>query len=153
MKCNECGREAYRESPNFCEYCGSSFREKDQSFGHVNDVNHHPMDYGYNQAIEQNVNQTIEQAGNEKAISFKQWIVIYAILLFTPFIPMIGWVIPIVMLFVWGFANNSQSTKKNWARATLIFILANILILIITFAVILSDPRYQQLLNASLGLS
>lgn len=152
MRCKECGREAYSENPNFCEYCGSSFREKDQSYGHSNVVSQQPMDYGYNQGIEQNVNQTIDQVSNEKTISFKQWIVIYAILLFSPFVPVIGLIIPIVMLFVWGFANNSQPTKKNWARATLLFILASLIISFIAFAVILSDPRYQQLLNISLGM-
>lgn len=152
MKCNECGREAYSESPNFCEYCGSSFRDKDHSFGQGGVVTQKPMDYGYNQGIEQNVNQGIDQGNNEKTISFQQWIVIYAILLFAPFIPVIGWVIPIVMLFVWGFANNSQPTKKNWARATLIFVLASLIISIIAFAVILSDPRFQQLLNIPLGM-
>ena len=152
MKCNECGREAYSENPNFCEYCGSSFREKDQTFTHDNVIAPQSMDYGLNQGIEQNPNSGVEQGASEKTISFQQWIIIYAILLFSPFIPVIGWVIPIVMLFVWGFANNSQPTKKNWARATLIFILASLIISVFAFAVILSDPRFQQLLNIPLGM-
>ncbi len=27
----------------------------------------------------------------------------------------------IVLLFVWGFSSNTNTSKKNWARATLIF--------------------------------
>mgnify|MGYP001295982349 CR=1 FL=1 len=153
MRCNECGRESYSERPNFCEYCGSSFREKDLSFEHRSAEVQKPMDYEFNQGIEHKVNQRLDQGSSEKTISFKQWIVIYGILLFSLFIPMIGWVIPIVMLFVWGFANNSQPTKKNWARATLIFILAMIIISLFAFAVILSDPRFQELLNVPLSLS
>ncbi|MCH2445334.1 MAG: hypothetical protein MK225_03255, partial [Candidatus Marinimicrobia bacterium] len=33
-------------------------------------------------------------------------------------IPIVGF----IMLFVWGFGSNTQSSKANWAKATLIMI-------------------------------
>ena len=48
-------------------------------------------------------------------------------------IPIIGF----VMLFVWGFGSNTQPSKANWAKATLIMIGISIVILLLFFGSIL----------------
>ena len=48
-------------------------------------------------------------------------------------IPIVGF----VMLFVWGFGSNTQPSKANWAKATLIMIGISIVILSLFFGSIL----------------
>ena len=48
-------------------------------------------------------------------------------------IPIVGF----VMLFVWGFGSNTQPSKANWAKATLIMIGISIVILLLFFGSIL----------------
>ncbi|HHU71109.1 MAG TPA: hypothetical protein GXZ21_03630 [Clostridiales bacterium] len=156
MKCNECGRQSHSESPNFCEYCGSSFREKDQFFRHSDNIIQQPQNYGNNQGIDQGsrqiINQGIDQDNNERTISFFQWIKMYAILFLPSFIPFVGWVVPLVMLFVWGFANNTQPTKKNWSRATLVFLFVNIIVVAFAFVQFLGNPIFQQILSNPIAI-
>lgn len=52
-------------------------------------------------------------AGYEKPMSLGQWLITLIVLA----IPCIN----IIMLFVWGFGSETQTTKKNFCRATLIF--------------------------------
>ncbi|NLZ82991.1 MAG: hypothetical protein GX915_04940 [Clostridiales bacterium] len=160
MKCNVCGRQSHSESPNFCEYCGSSFREKDQITGHSDFIIQQPLNYGNNQGIEQgsgqrinqNINQGTLQESNERTISFFQWIKMYAILFLPSLIPFVGWVVPLVMLFVWGFANSTQPTKKNWSRATLVYVFVNIIVVGFAFAKLLGDPFFQQIMNSPINM-
>ena len=48
-------------------------------------------------------------------------------------IPIVGF----VMLFVWGFGSNTQPSKANWAKATLIMIGISIVIFLLFFGSIL----------------
>lgn len=72
------------------------------------------------------------------------------------FIPCVGWLIYIVMLFVWAFDKKYNSTSRNWAKAELIFsavsifitaIIAVILIVNIvaynTYQSVPIDPYYE----------
>ena len=47
-------------------------------------------------------------------ISVGEWVITTIILA----IPIIGF----IMLFIWGFGSNTQPSKANWAKATLIMI-------------------------------
>ena len=47
-------------------------------------------------------------------ISVGEWVITTIILA----IPIVGF----IMLFVWGFGSNTQLSKANWAKATLIMI-------------------------------
>jgi fatty acid desaturase len=49
------------------------------------------------------------------------------------YIPIVGF----VMLFVWGFGSNTQPSKANWAKATLIMIGISIVIFLLFFGSIL----------------
>lgn len=44
--------------------------------------------------------------------------------IFITAIPLIG----LIMLFVWGFGNNTKPSKANWARATLLWLLVGFVI-------------------------
>jgi len=114
MKCNICGRQSQNEEANFCEYCGSSFRE------HVHTaLNSTPREqigasgrYSGSMAMQMSdgaAGQTGAGATeSDKPISFLNWIATYGII----FIPFVGGIIFIVQLFIWAFSNNSPSSKK-----------------------------------------
>ncbi|MBC8256933.1 MAG: hypothetical protein H8E85_06440 [Candidatus Marinimicrobia bacterium] len=53
-------------------------------------------------------------------ISVGEWVITTIILA----IPIVGF----IMLFVWGFGSNSQPSKANWAKATLIMIAVSIVL-------------------------
>lgn len=57
------------------------------------------------------------------AISLKEWI----ITLLITFIPIVN----IVMYFVWSFGSTATETKKNWAKASLIWIAVGFVISIL----------------------
>ena len=51
-----------------------------------------------------------------------------------PFIPIVGPLVYIIMLFVWAFGDNKNETFKNWAKATLIFAAIIFALYIVLFA-------------------
>ena len=55
----------------------------------------------------------------EKPLTFLSFLGSYGIF----FIPVIGTVLFPIMLLVWSFSSKVSVTKKNWARATLIFVI------------------------------
>ena len=58
-------------------------------------------------------------------MSIGDWIITSIILA----IPIVGF----VMLFVWGFGSNTQPSKANWAKASLIMIGISIVIVLLFF--------------------
>ena len=52
-----------------------------------------------------------------------------------PMIPLVGWIIYIIMLFIWSGDNNKEDTFRNWAKAQLI-IMAVAIVLTVLLAVI-----------------
>lgn len=135
MICNTCGRQTKNEDANFCEYCGSSYRE------HIN------MTYQPQPSVE------VPVSSKENIMTFQYWLGIYGLLLGSVFIPYIGIFIPIVLLCVWAFSNRSNQNKKNWARATLIFLVVYIIVSIVMLVFLMSTPMMQEtmsILNNSL---
>ena len=51
----------------------------------------------------------------EEEVSVGEWIITFIIFS----IPIVGF----IMLFVWGFGDNTKPSKRNWARAMLISII------------------------------
>jgi hypothetical protein len=174
MKCNVCGRQTINEEANFCEYCGSSFREHMQqqpmnqmppyNQGNVfNQGNPYNQGNAYNQEnpygagsmpnMMPGANQQSDpnMVQPEKPTSFLDWLGTYGIML----IPCVGWLVFIVMLFIWGFGNKASTSKKNWARATLIFAGALLLILIAYLAMVmpLYMDVYTQMMNGTFDMN
>lgn len=131
MVCKVCGRNSASDNPNYCEYCGSSFREK---------VPFRQDDFLFTNTQQDEVNT----ATNEKNISFGNWL--GSMLL--PFIPFVGIFVYIVMLFVWAFGNDTPPSKKNWARATLIITAVSIILLIIMFT-----SAMTELINSGMDIN
>ena len=65
---------------------------------------------------------------NYRAVSVGNW-VMTMLLMCIPFIN-------IILLFVWAFGNNTEVSKANWAKATLVWFLLGFIIWIIMFFVL-----------------
>jgi hypothetical protein len=63
-------------------------------------------------------------------MSMKDWV----ITLLISYIPLVG----LIMLIVWAFDSNTNVNKKNWAKASLIWMLIGIGIAIIIFVIFMS---------------
>lgn len=113
MICNICGRNIENENANFCENCGTSLR------GHVVEQNN---TYQKESQID-NVNEKKEE---QKPISFGNWMGS----LILPFIPLVGPIIYLVMLFIWSFGSDTNQSKKNWARAQLIVTIISVVLVV-----------------------
>ena len=64
-----------------------------------------------NETVQHN---SVNELPKYNPISVGEWVITTIILA----IPIIGF----IMLFVWGFGSNTQPSKANWAKATLIMI-------------------------------
>jgi hypothetical protein len=162
MKCNVCGRQTMNEEANFCEYCGSSFREHMQQqpmnqMPPYNQGNLYNQENPYNAGPMPNVMPGVSPQSNpdlvqpERPTSFLDWLGTYGIML----IPCVGWLVFIVMLFIWGFGNKASTSKKNWARATLIF--AGVLLVLVIAYLAMIMPLYmdiyQQMMNGTFDMN
>ncbi len=64
-----------------------------------------------------------QQLPNAEPLSVKDWV----ITLLITYIPLVG----LIMLLVWAFDSGTNLNKKNWAKASLIWMLIGIAIAII----------------------
>ena len=67
----------------------------------------------------------LDESPQYSPMSIGDWIITSIILA----IPIVGF----VMLFVWGFGSNTQPSKANWAKASLIMIGISIVIALLFF--------------------
>lgn len=139
MICHTCGRQIQNKEANFCEYCGASFRERK---GYEVD----PL-YDGSSIASAPLPPPMPQAAmvnkKEKPVSFLDWLGTYLIM----FIPLVGSIIFIIMMFVWSFGRNVSESKKNWAKATLLMTLIMFIILTIFF----SNQGFMQILNSEIA--
>ena len=136
MNCNVCGRQTMNEEANFCEYCGSSFREQMQNFN-----NTPPIEQG----IPYPNNEPMPNMTQERPVPFINWLAIYGLIL----VPFPGWIILLVLMFVWAFSSNTPKSQKNWARATLIFAGVLFVLLVGYIITILNSSMFQQMMNGT----
>ncbi|NLK27833.1 MAG: hypothetical protein GX306_05770 [Clostridiales bacterium] len=142
MVCNTCGRHTQNENANFCEYCGSSFRENIQDTFYA---------VPQGQPVGQAGNMAQEKEAYEPPISFMNWLGTYAIILLPTFIPF-GWIISLVMLCVWAFTKNTSTSKRNWSRATLIFSILYFIIFIVMMIILLNSPLFKSIMKSTMDL-
>ena len=120
MTCKTCGRKSLNEEANFCFYCGESFRE------HVGlDVKSLPQQHEEKEKEEQSASTRSDL--KDEPVSFMNWLASYGLM----FIPYVGPIAFIGFLIYWSVTNKASQTKKNWAKATLIFIIVNLVIFIL----------------------
>lgn len=130
MICNNCGRQSIREDANFCEYCGNSFREQAP----------------YNPILPKQ--EAAALPDKEKPVSFLNWLGSYALI----FIPFVGGLVFIVMLFVWAFGGYVPTSKKNWARAMLIMVAVATVFVIIFLIVAFNNMNILDIFNGNFNL-
>ncbi len=109
MRCEVCGREAMNPEANYCDYCGTSFREA-----------------GFQAEVKR------EQAASESktATTGGQVPMVWFLgVMCLPFVPMVGAFAYLGVLLYWGFSNNINDSRKSFARATLIFTVAILMLL------------------------
>lgn len=123
MVCKACGRNSSNENANYCEYCGTSFREN--------------TSFNQEENVSANTQQVVQarNENDEKTVSFGNWMGTMLL----PFIPIIGIFIYIVMMFVWAFGSDTPKSKKNWARASLIVSVAAIILFVFMFTSTMMD--------------
>ena len=73
-------------------------------------------------------------------------------ILLLPYIPVIGTFAYIILLFVWSFGKTASTTRKNWARATLVMLVVGIVFMSYMLGGMLSDGSLMEMLNG-LGMS
>ncbi|HHT88872.1 MAG TPA: zinc ribbon domain-containing protein [Clostridiales bacterium] len=136
MVCNSCGRNINNENANFCEYCGASVREGSNYYqsepqnASAQVPPHTPM-------------QAIEVGNNEKPVSFLNWLGTH----FIKLIPFVGGLVYFVMLLIWSFDSNTAESKRNWARAKLVYMLVMFLIamvFVIMIIMMFNDPVFKE---------
>lgn len=127
MVCKSCGRSTSNENANFCDYCGASYKE-------VVFIQNEDK-----QKIEGLVKEYNEVEEGDKPISFRNWVGT----LLLPIIPIVGPIIYLVMMLVWAFGSDTNQSKKNWARASLIvgciFIVLFILLIVNSFTQLINS--------------
>jgi Na+/phosphate symporter len=67
---------------------------------------------------------------NYKPMTIGDWVITFIIQI----IPLVGF----IMLFVWAFGDGTHPSKKTWAQASLIMIVAGIILMILFFGIIVS---------------
>lgn len=138
MVCNSCGRTSGNENANFCDYCGASLKGKDTYVATENgNSGERQLEARVDSTGSSLFGKNVEGQGNdqapqtvyggsyvpstedasEKPVSF--WNFLGSMLI--PFIPIVGPIVYFVMLLVWSFGSDTHPSKKNWARATLVF--------------------------------
>jgi hypothetical protein len=130
MVCNSCGRDNQNENSNFCEYCGASLREGVRPEVEPTTNYSYQNGTGYASAPVPPAApaQAIEIDNSEKPVSVLNWIGTYLIM----FIPIVGGLVFLIMLFVWASGgNNVPTSKKNWAKANLILMLISLIFVIV----------------------
>lgn len=141
MICNTCGRYSHSEEANFCEYCGSSFKE------HAN-IAYNTMPQNQGPTLGRMAGQMIAgQEDTEKPIKFSGWFSTYGLLFGSFLIPYVGWLISIALLFFWSFKANTPVSKKNWARVSLVFVAILFVFLVIWIISFFNSTMFQDFLN------
>lgn len=128
MRCTICGREAMNPEANYCDYCGSSFRECGQENRQwENGAGEKFRDgvseerysaFGTGEYRESTVGNNDRPAvGENKKITI--WTYLGVLLL--PLIPWIGTIAWFVILCYWSFSIKIDEARKCFARAYLIY--------------------------------
>ena len=113
--CNNCGTSLH-DSATFCTNCGASVPASYPAYNPVNPV----------------------APAAKESISVGGWIGRSLI----PFIPLVGGIVYLIMLFIWMGDTKKEDTFRNWAKAQLIvmaIVVGLSIILGIVFGVALAD--------------
>lgn len=156
MKCNKCGAEL-EEGAVFCGACGAKIEqpaEQPAETAALSEPEAEPEAVietvtapAANESVPEAVPvqpaaqpfrpepvvQTVSRQTEDDGlpVSLGTWVCRHLI----TFIPCVGWLIYIIMLFVWAFDKKYNSTSRNWAKAELIFMAIAVILVIVIMAV------------------
>lgn len=116
MICTNCSN-SYEDGASFCRDCGAPL---------VPNMN--APQGGAGAAPPEPARKAAQEPNT---VSIGEWIWV----LLLPLIPCVGWLVWLVMMFVWGFGETVKPSKKTFARASLIVALVAV-VLVIVLAVI-----------------
>ncbi len=119
-KCFNCNKE-FDNGIDFCPSCGSRLSENDATV-----VANEPAP-----AVAPAPQPAVNQVNNEP-VSIGEWMV-----MLVQFIPCVGWLVWLIVLLVWAFGDNVKQSKKTFAKANLIVMLAVLILVILFYAVII----------------
>lgn len=111
MRCTMCGREITNPDANYCDYCGTALG-----------------DAAYR---EEQPEQHTTKEDAQKADRVPTGVFLGVMCL--PIIPFVGTLAYLVVLFYWAFAAGIEDSRKSFARATLIYTAAA---LVLAFVVV-----------------
>jgi len=157
MICNSCGRNNQNEDANFCEYCGVSLQESNLQESNVQEIKP-TYNYSYKNETDNTstatpppmTTQAIDISENKKPVSFLNWLGTYSIML----IPILGGLVFLIMLIIWSFSDSTPESKKNWARATLVYMIIMIvlaMLLILAAVLMFRNPIFQDIFNEEMN--
>lgn len=127
MRCMVCGREAMNPEANYCDYCGSPFRESEKNGQDATSVRNAyqdreaPGESGYTAfgTTEYREELRMPRKDSSQAKGISVWMFLGIMCL--QFVPGIGLFAYIGVLLWLGFSPQIADARKNWARASLIY--------------------------------
>ena len=99
MKCAMCGREITNQDANYCDYCGTAVRA------------------GVYWEAEPEKTTITQEEPKEEMVS--TWLFLGVMCLM--FVPVIGFLVHLGVLFYWAFVTGIKDSRKSFARAILIY--------------------------------
>lgn len=106
MRCTMCGREITNPDANYCDYCGTALG--DAAYREVQPEQH----------------TTNADAPKIDRVPTGVFLGVMCL----PIIPFVGTLAYLVVLFYWAFAASVEDSRKSFARATLIYTAAALVI-------------------------
>lgn len=125
MQCTMCGREIKNPDANYCDYCGTAVRSTEYR--------------------EIQVEQPKKTVNEPKADRVSTWLFLGVMCL--PIIPFVGTIAYLVVLFYWAFASSIVDSRKSFARATLIYTAA-----VLVLAIVVLGAMVGSLMSGLTGL-
>jgi magnesium-transporting ATPase (P-type) len=141
MKCNVCGRHTQNDEANFCEYCGSPYKEHMKAYYDVKKEHISGDQYIY----DERGGSVVPNEQDSKPVTFLDFLASYGIF----FIPFAGWLVFFIMLIVWSFSDKTPTSKKNWAKATLIFFGVLFVLMILYLMYVMTTPLFQNMMTGT----
>ncbi len=148
MICNKCGGEL-EDGALFCARCGAQVETADTSTPETENSAENPAQQPEPAAQTPAEPETprpnpgpepvFQPKPQGQSVSLGTWICRYAI----NFIPCVGSLVFLIMLFVWSTDKKYDETSRNWAKANLIFMGISIVIsiIVVIFVCIALIPR------------
>jgi len=145
MVCNTCGRHIQNKEANFCDYCGASFRG-DSEIKPSSTYTYQSKGEDTPAPMPPPMPEAINIDNKEKTVPVLEWLGAYLIM----FIPFVGGIVFFIMMLIWSFSKTIPTSKRNWARATLIFYIITFILLIFVvlyYIPMLDNPMFKDFLN------